>query len=54
MNKKLDDILKECLMQDLEIIGEKVYKKIAGLPNLGRTYFCKQSEVNEKKQFAQD
>lgn len=54
MNKKLDDILKECLMQDLEIVGEKVYKKIAGLPNLGRTYFCKQSEVNEKKQFAQD
>lgn len=54
MNKKLDDILKECLMQDLEIVGEKVYKKIAGLPNLGRTYFCKQSEVNDKKQFAQD
>ena len=54
MKNELDDVLKECLMQDIQVVGEKVYKKIAGLTNLGRTYFCFQREINDKNKYAQD
>lgn len=63
-NNELDNILKEELMKNIQFDeaekadkpkAAKVYGKIGGLTNLGRTYFISSKEVdkaNEKAQFA--
>ena len=52
-----EKILKDDLMQDIFLEEDdapiKVYKKIGGLTNLGKTFFYYEREIGEKEQYAQ-
>ena len=50
INTSDDKILKEDLVKDIYFEGDavKVYDKIYGLTNLGRSYFCTFEEVMKK------
>lgn len=63
MSKELDNIIKEELTKGIDIFNEdekiekkpsKVYPKLAGLTNLGRTFFVSSTEIAEKNKQAQD
>lgn len=56
MNTSDEKILKEDLVKDIYFEGDavKVYKTIAKLTNLGRTYFVNQKELAEKRRVADD
>lgn len=63
MSKELDNIIKEELTKGIDIFNEdeknekkpsKVYPKLAGLINLGRTFFVSSNEISEKNKLAQD
>lgn len=58
MNTTLEDVLKEDIMSEIYVeAGDdgkavKVFGKIAGLPNLGRTFFKSNNEIIEKHEWA--
>ena len=59
MDSTLESVLKDDLMRDIYLEATeqaeqpvKVYSKIAGLPNLGRTFFVNNSEIIEKHTWA--
>lgn len=54
VNTSDEKILKEDLVQDIYLEGNavKVYDKIYGLTNLGRSYFCTYEEVMKKAEEA--
>ena len=56
VNTSDEKILKDGLMQDIFLEDDapiKVYKKIGGLTNLGKTFFYCEREIGEKEQYAQ-
>ena len=51
-----EQVLKEDLMRDIFLEDDapvKVFKKIGGLTNLGKTFFYCEREIGEKEQYAQ-
>lgn len=56
MNTALEDVLKGELTSDLFVEGTamKVYDKIAGLPNIGKTYFVNWNEISKANEYARN
>ena len=56
MDSTLESVLKDDLMQDISIESDgkavKVYGKLAGLTNLGKTYFVNWDEINKAYEYA--
>lgn len=65
MQTSLESVLKDDIMQDICVVNEgksasedvekpvKVFKKIGGLTNVGRTYFWCGSEIMEKQKYVE-
>ena len=60
MQTTLEEVLKDDLMKGVVIEADKdselpvkVFKTIGGLPNLGRTYFWKQDEIEDKRKWVE-
>lgn len=63
MQTTLESVLKDDIMQDICVVNEgksasedvekpvKVFKKIGGLTNLGRTYFWCRDELDKKREW---
>lgn len=54
MDTELEDVLKEDIIPEIfvEEKAVKVYGKLYGLTNLGRTYFTSEAEVNKANEEA--
>ena len=54
MDTSIDDVLKKDIMPEIYIEDKavKVYGKLAGLTNLGKTFFVNWGEINKAYQYA--
>ena len=58
MNTTIEDVLKEGIMSGIYVEADddgkavKVYGELAGLPNVGRTFFATNNEILEKHKLA--